>query len=212
MAERLAKAQGAPVYAPRRLIIMFTHYGCLTDRWFPTNSHGELSADFVGTSLESLAPHAAKILLPRGIRAMNEWTFDASLGQGNDPYLQVAGSFFTCALVSPHNADPFQDTTDTRFQPTPIVQAGSCGGYFKTGCAVNVDGGASDLHRGNSSAACEIEGRISEFKQTGTPSEFGNAPIQVLLQPDECHRNQSRVRGFPSRGRHRGGNSLRHVR
>ena len=59
----------------------------------------------------------------------------------------------------------------------PIVQAGSCAGYFKTGCAVNVDGGASDLHRGNSSAACEVAGTFIEFKQTGTPIEFGNAPI-----------------------------------
>lgn len=61
----------------------------------------------------------------------------------------------------------------------PIVQAGGCGGYFKTGCAVNVDGGASDLHRGNSSAACDTTGviEIDDFKATGTPLEFGNAPI-----------------------------------
>src|SRR5262245_66015444 len=80
--ERQAKAQGEPVPAPRRLIIMFTHYGCLTDHWFPANSHGPLSAeDFTGTSLEVLAPHAQKLLMPRGIRAMNEWTTDVSLGQ-----------------------------------------------------------------------------------------------------------------------------------
>ena len=82
--ERQAKAQGVPVpSSPKRLIVMFTHYGCLTDRWFPENSHGALSAsDFEGTSLEALAPHADKLLLPRGIRAMNEWTTDLSLGQG----------------------------------------------------------------------------------------------------------------------------------
>lgn len=442
--ERHAKAQGTAVPVPKRLILMFTHYGCLTDRWFPANAHGSLSADdFAGTSLEALAPHAGKILLPRGIRAMNEWTEDNSLGQGN--IMQVPASYFTCAPVSPngpdseHNSEllhpramaasldhvcatqlstnavplvlrvggqredfrssvsfsgpdePFpgigepvqavsgllqlagvvtpesyaavrgksvidlvKDDLDTleRFDmsasdkrklaawkellyatggvdtqachpdlvttlgltdenlelygsmhtdplctrvtdsldgadlfsnvaalaalcdPTrvillkypgsyvfrglnleltsaaiaarvdgggltgacvagandmvltidryyaakfahlvkqldlieegdgtlldntaavwfqqysdgaamnlnnmPIVQAGGCAGYFKTGYAVNVDDGASDLHRGNSSAACEVDGSISEFKQTGTPVEFGNAPI-----------------------------------
>ena len=35
----------------------------------------------------------------------------------------------------------------------PIIQAGSCGGYFKTGWAINVDTantGAADLTQGNS--------------------------------------------------------------
>ena len=32
---------------PKRLIVFFTHYGCLTDRWFPAKSHGALStADY----------------------------------------------------------------------------------------------------------------------------------------------------------------------
>ena len=41
VAEREAKAQGmsAPP-APKRLIVFFTHYGCLTNRWFPAKSHG----------------------------------------------------------------------------------------------------------------------------------------------------------------------------
>jgi hypothetical protein len=121
VAERIAKAAGEPVPTPRRLIIMFTHYGCLTDRWFPENSHGELSAeDFEGTSLEPLAPHASKILLPRGIRAMNEWTLDASLGQGNEPLLQTAGSYLTCAPVTPHEADPL-NPSGSRFDPKPIA-------------------------------------------------------------------------------------------
>lgn len=111
IAERVVKAQGEPIPGPRRLIIMFTHYGCMTDRWFPMKSHGELGADdFAGTSLEPLAPHVEKILLPRGIRAMNEWTLDASLGQGNDPVLQTAASYFTCAPVTPHQADPLDST------------------------------------------------------------------------------------------------------
>ena len=43
LADRSVKAQTATV--PRRLIVMFTHYGCITTRWFPKNSHGALTAD-----------------------------------------------------------------------------------------------------------------------------------------------------------------------
>jgi len=71
----------------------------------------------------------------------------------------------------------YSDGAAMNLNNMPIVQAGSCGGYFKTGCAVNVDDGAPDLHRGNSSVACEVNGTISQTKDTGTPAEFGNAPI-----------------------------------
>jgi hypothetical protein len=74
----------------------------------------------------------------------------------------------------------FQQVSDgaaVNLNNLPIIQAGSCGGYFKTGHAVNVDGGASDLTRGNSSVACEVTGEISMDKSTGTPVEFANAPI-----------------------------------
>jgi hypothetical protein len=51
--------------APRRLIVMFTHYGCLTNRFFPAKSHGELSAeDLAPTSLSALTPYLDKLLLP----------------------------------------------------------------------------------------------------------------------------------------------------
>jgi len=61
----------------------------------------------------------------------------------------------------------------------PILQAGGCGGYFKTGGAVNVDDGSSNLHRGNSEAPCIDPGSIpfDDIKITGTPREFANAPI-----------------------------------
>jgi hypothetical protein len=61
----------------------------------------------------------------------------------------------------------------------PIIQAGSCGGYFKTGVAVNVDDGSPDLTRGNSSVACDVYGETSfdDLKATGTPVELANAPI-----------------------------------
>lgn len=62
--------RAASVQPPARLIAMFTHYGCLTNRFFPEKSHGELAAaDLEPTTLAPLAPFAKKLLLPRGIRA-----------------------------------------------------------------------------------------------------------------------------------------------
>lgn len=101
VAERAAKAQSLPSGPPRRLIVLFSHYGCLTNRWFPKKSHGELTAaDYEGTMLKHLAPYASKLLMPRGIRAMNEWSFGGELGQTTDPHTQVCGSFFSCYPVS----------------------------------------------------------------------------------------------------------------
>ncbi len=122
VAERAARGQAASSGTPRRLIVMFTHYGCLTDRWFPTNSHGELSAaDFESTSLAALAPHASKLLVPRGIRAMNEWSASMATGQGNDPHTQVVGSYFTCVPVTPHSDDPFNLVAETKFEAMPTA-------------------------------------------------------------------------------------------
>src|SRR6476620_8237695 len=71
--ERRLKAQAAA--PPKRLIIMFTHYGCITTKFFPTVSHGPLAAATdLSTTLQPLAPYVKKLLLPRGIRSMNEWT------------------------------------------------------------------------------------------------------------------------------------------
>src|ERR1051325_4347476 len=73
IARRAVKAQAAP--SPKRLIIMFTDSGCITTRFFPTKSHGTLgAADLQPTTLKHLAPYVDKLLMPRGIRAMNEWT------------------------------------------------------------------------------------------------------------------------------------------
>ena len=92
--------KGQTVTAPRQLIVMFTHYGCVTDRFFPVKSHGALAAsDLAPTSLAVLTPLIGKLLIPRGIRAMNEWTQDNDgtngLGQGNDEHLNA------CARTSP---------------------------------------------------------------------------------------------------------------
>src|SRR6059058_3664767 len=67
--ERNAKAQATTT--PKRTIVMFTHYGCITNKWFPAKLDGELTADdLTGTSLAPLAPFAKKLLMPRGIRTM----------------------------------------------------------------------------------------------------------------------------------------------
>jgi hypothetical protein len=122
VAARPVMGQGEAAPAPKRLIVMFTHYGCLTDLWFPENSHGALTAsDLTGTSIEALAPHVDKLLLPRGIRAMNQWTSDMSLGQGNDTHTQVVGSYFTCVPVTPNSDDPFSFVAATKFNAMPTA-------------------------------------------------------------------------------------------
>jgi hypothetical protein len=124
LAERSAKAQGLPATAggaPKRLIVMFTHYGCVTNQWFPSKSHGELTAaDLMPTTLAPLAPYAAKLLIPRGIRSMNEWTANMSRGQGNDSHTQIVGSYFTCQPVTPNSNEPFSFEQATKFQAKPI--------------------------------------------------------------------------------------------
>ncbi|MFO7180737.1 MAG: DUF1552 domain-containing protein [Pseudomonadota bacterium] len=107
---------------PRRLIVMFTHYGCITTSFFPKRSHGPLTAaDLEATTLKPLAPFADKLLLPRGIRAMNEWTYDLSRGQGNDQHTQVVGSYFTCQPVTPNSDNPFDFENPTaKFEAKPI--------------------------------------------------------------------------------------------
>jgi hypothetical protein len=85
----------------------------------------------------------------------------------------------------------------------PILQAGSCGGYFKTGVAVNVDDGSAELSRGNSEIEC-TEGMPQTInattQATGTDPSLANAPINkyycnlmnalgVMAGPD----------GFPAR-------------
>ncbi|WP_437521661.1 DUF1552 domain-containing protein [Sorangium sp. So ce726] len=100
---------------------MFTHYGCITNRWFPTKTQGELTAaDLTPTSLAPLAPYARKLLMPRGIRTMNEWTANLKRGQGNDPHLQVVASYFTCQPVTPNKNEPFSFQTSTRFTPKAV--------------------------------------------------------------------------------------------
>ena len=116
---RSARAQA--VKPPQRLIVMFTHYGCITTRYFPSKSHGALSkADLDATTLKHLSPYVDKLLIPRGIRAMNEWTSTMIRGQGNDPNLNACGSYFTCQPVTPNSNDPFSFDTATKFNAMPM--------------------------------------------------------------------------------------------
>ena len=105
IAEREAKAQGMTATAPKRLIVFFTFHGCLTNRWFPAKSHGQLTTDDYNamTTLKPLAPYASKLLMVRGIRSMNEWSFEGTLGQKNDPHTNPAGSTFTCYPLTPNS-------------------------------------------------------------------------------------------------------------
>ena len=123
--EREAKAQGATVAPAKRFILMVTHSGCITNKWVPNKLDGDLTAaDLMPTNLAALAPFAAKLLMPRGIRTMNEWTANNTgpgkgRGQGNDSHTQIAGSIFTCQPVTPNSNKPF-DFGDPKFKAMPI--------------------------------------------------------------------------------------------
>ena len=123
VAERAANGQ---TVKPKQLIAMFTHYGCITTKFFPAKAHGALTAtDLMATNLAALAPFTSKILIPRGIRAMNEWTRQQGLGASaagavNDPHLNVAGSYFTLQPVTPSGTDPFSFDTAYKFNAMPI--------------------------------------------------------------------------------------------
>ena len=103
---------------------MFTHYGCVTTKWFPAKSHGALTAADITNSIAPLAPYVSKLLIPRGMRGMNEWTQANSgpghgRGQGNDPPLERGPrSHLTLQPVTPNTNDPFSfDTGDEVERP-----------------------------------------------------------------------------------------------
>jgi Protein of unknown function (DUF1552) len=90
----------------------------------------------------------------------------------------------------------------------PIIQAGSAGGYFKTGWIINVDTaspGAATLSSGASMSAC-MDGTSSQMingttQSTGTDPKLANAPINKYF----CNlMNAMGVKagadGFPAKG------------
>jgi Protein of unknown function (DUF1552) len=120
-----AKGQAAAATDPKRLVIFYTHNGCLTDRWFPKVENGPLTAaDLTGT-LAPLAPYVSKLLLPRGFRSMNAY----AQGQTIDPHDQACGSKLTCAPISTDSnrygtAESLDHTVAKQINPnknTPLV-------------------------------------------------------------------------------------------
>jgi len=123
VAERSSK--GEATTRPKQLIVMFTHHGCVTTKFFPARSNGALVADdLTPTSLAALAPFVKKLLIPRGMRAMNEWTASNNgsdgRGQGNDRYEMAAGSYFTAQPITPNSNDVWSFDTNSRFTSRPI--------------------------------------------------------------------------------------------
>jgi hypothetical protein len=95
--EQWAKAQGMAATPPKRLVVFFTHNGCLTNRWFPKKEDGALTADdLTGTYLEVLKPKVSKLLLPRGFRSLNGYAQIQTI----DPHDQAMGSKLTCATIT----------------------------------------------------------------------------------------------------------------
>jgi len=178
IAERAAKAQGVEAPSSKRLIVMFTHYGCMTDRWFPTNANGPLTAaDFTGLTLEPLGEFADKILLPRGIRAMNEWTAGMKTGQGNDPHTQVVGSYFSCQPVTPNSDEPFDLQHPGKFNAAPL------GPSLDHVIAKQLSPGGSPLFmrvgnkadNGQMAISYSAAGEANRFAGVGTPKQaFSN--------------------------------------
>jgi hypothetical protein len=60
----------------------------------------------------------------------------------------------------------------------PILQAGSCAGYFKTGQAINLDGAKADLTVGHSEEDC-VDGQsaFGKLDSVGTPAAMASMPI-----------------------------------
>jgi hypothetical protein len=93
---RAVRAQA--VAAARRLVIFYTNNGCLTNRWFPKVENGPIdAAALTGTTLEPLAPLAAKLLFPRGLAMYPKGTINGYF----DPHDQGMGSKLTCAPIDP---------------------------------------------------------------------------------------------------------------
>lgn len=90
-------AARAAAESPRRSVIFHTPAGCLTNRWFPKVEHGALDAEaLAGTTLEPLAPYVAKLLFPRGLRAINAYGRPQTI----NAHQQAMGSKLTCSLLS----------------------------------------------------------------------------------------------------------------
>src|SRR5215831_4192545 len=90
----------------------------------------------------------------------------------------------------------------------PIIQAGSCGGYFKTGWTINVDTantGSATLTQGNSESQCadgSTSGQVNGINQsTGTPAATASAPInKYFVSLMSALGMKGDANGYPSKG------------
>ena len=95
--ESKVRGQTTTAAAPRRLVVFFTHNGCLTNRWFPKVESGALTAAaLAGTTLEGLTPYVSKLLVPRGFKSLNGYATTQTI----DPHDQAMGSKLTCATIN----------------------------------------------------------------------------------------------------------------
>ena len=107
--------------------------------------------------------------MPRGIRAMNEWSFGGTHGQTTDPHTQVCGSYFTCYPVTPD---------DGKFDAKPT------GRSLDHICAEQVDPSGKPLFmqiggvRGSNTNTQDViswdAARSASFPGYGTPSAIFN--------------------------------------
>jgi Protein of unknown function (DUF1552) len=78
------KAHAQTSTAVRRFGVFFCCNGVNMSKWFPTSAYGPLTAaGLMGTANEALAPHAAKLLIPRGIH-MSPRGYNQDGGGGDD--------------------------------------------------------------------------------------------------------------------------------
>jgi hypothetical protein len=170
VAEQQAKAAGTTSSDPKRLIVFFTHYGCLTDRWFPKLSHGALaSSDYMAMdTLKPMAPYASKLLMVRGVRAMNEWSFNGAMGQTTDPHTQPCGSYFTCQPVTPDNGKFTATPTGRSLDHVVAEQINPSGGtplFIQMG--------------GNFASTSNTQSAISYSDANGTLFPGVSSPMQI---------------------------------
>lgn len=97
-----ATARAQDSLEPRRLVIFYTNNGCLTNRWFPKVEEGPVDAAALeGTTLQYLAPHASKLLFPRGLGMFPKGQVTVDGETYFDPHDQGMGSKLTCAPIDP---------------------------------------------------------------------------------------------------------------
>ena len=83
-----------------------------------------------------MAPYAKKLLMVRGIRSMNEWSFKGTDGQKNDPHTQPCGSFFTCQPVTPRQRREVRPPSRpaARWTTSPPSRSTRTGGALRCSC------------------------------------------------------------------------------